>query len=346
MKDIDLTYPKAAPGRIPVIDELRGLAILLVLMYHIGGVTGFPNTFHGDLGVDIFVMLSGAALAMSNRPEEGGWAFLYRRLVRILPAYWIVLTAYAFANHYFLRYALNPQSLVVHYLCLHGFWGDRYILDFNDSFWFLALCFPLYVVFAMTRGLLDRMDKFLCIGFALSFIAAWVTFNLGQPATFIHLGLRPAIFFVGVPFGILLRKGIVRIPMTGWFAIAIILPLYAMFISNVLVAYTMCGFSLCIGYFAARVSSETADSSRLCGLLAFIGGYSYEIFLVHQPLIRNYNGYWQVWGREIGVPEAFAQAWGVVFGLALTWFISVRLHKVSALIAGKMLVKPALPKPG
>jgi peptidoglycan/LPS O-acetylase OafA/YrhL len=343
MNEITLTYPKAPAGRIPVIDELRGFAILLVVMYHICGETGAPNVLHGDLGVDIFVMMSGAALAMTDRPEEGAGSFLYRRLVRILPAYWIALTAYAFANHHFLRLPLDPVSLTVHYLCLHGLWGDRYLMDFNDSFWFLALIVLLYVLFAAMRRLLKRLDIFLCIGFVLSFIVALVTFHAQQAATFLHLGLRPTLFFVGVPFGILLRKGIVKVPMTAWFAVGIIVALYGMFISNVLVPYTMCGFSLCIGYFAARSSSERAGSGLPCRFMALLGVYSYEIFLVHQPLITNYNGYWQVWGRALGVPEEFASAWGVAVGLALTWFIAVRLRRVTDWIAARLLHPPAAP---
>jgi peptidoglycan/LPS O-acetylase OafA/YrhL len=343
LQNLVLTYPKVAPGRVQMLDELRGFAILLVLIYHVGGVTGYPNNVHGDLGVDIFVMLSGAMLAMSDRSDEGFWKFLYRRMVRIIPAYWIALTAYAIANHHFLGYRVDPKSLIVHYLCIHGMWGDSYLLDFNDSFWFLALAFILYVLFAFLRRLLGRLDILLCIGFVVSFLIAWVSFHEEQPATFVHLGLRPTAFFLGIPFGLLLKKGTLSIPMTGWFAVGIIVSLYGMFIGNMLVGYTMCGFSLCIGYFAARSSAEDAGNRRLCTALAWIGTYSYEIFLVHQPLIGNYNGYWQVYGRWLGIPEEFITQWGVVVGLALTAFASIYLHRFCGWVAG--ILTPRWPKP-
>lgn len=320
-----------------MIDELRGFAILLILVDHVCGVTGFPDILHGDLGVDIFVMLSGVALAMNDRPTEGTGNFLGRRLVRLLPAYWIALTVYAFANQHFLRIPVDAKSLIVHYLCLHGMWGDRYIVQYNDSFWFMALIVLLYVAFAAMRKLLDRMDIYLCIGLVLSFVTAVVTFKAGQPSTYVHLGLRPSIFFIGVPFGLLLRHGKVRIPMTVWLGIGVVASLYGMFAASVLVPYTMCGFSLLIGYFAARASVPALDSSRACRALGVLGLYSYEIFLIHQPLIREYNGYWQVVGRWIGIPEEFAQAWGIVMGLGLTWVLATRLHRLCHWISGRLL---------
>ena len=92
--------------------------------------------------------------------------------------------------------------------------------------------------------------------------------------------------------------------MTVWFAVGIIVTLYGMFIANVLVPYTMCGFSLCIGYFAARASSPALDSSNICKALGVVGVYSYEIFLIHQPLIREYNGYWQALGQALDTQSA------------------------------------------
>ena len=73
-----------------MLDELKGVAILLVVLYHAGGVLVWNNYLHGDLGVDIFVILSGLGLAMSSR-YGGAREFLTRRLWRIMPAYWIAL---------------------------------------------------------------------------------------------------------------------------------------------------------------------------------------------------------------------------------------------------------------
>ena len=65
---------------------LRGIAVLLVLFYHLNFV-GFGNGF---LGVDLFLVLSGylmANLAETTSPLE----FYKRRISRLLPAYLVTI---------------------------------------------------------------------------------------------------------------------------------------------------------------------------------------------------------------------------------------------------------------
>ena len=102
MASLEIKAPKLPKGRIDAFDELKGAAILLIVIYHAGGVLVWQNFFHGDVGVDLFVILSGMGLALGTRVESA-WSFLKRRLVRVMPAYWIVLTAYLIANTHFLQ---------------------------------------------------------------------------------------------------------------------------------------------------------------------------------------------------------------------------------------------------
>lgn len=98
----------AEPSRhAPGLDTLRALAILLVFSFHYphdGAPEWFESVAHfGWIGVDLFFVLSGfligrqllAPLAQGGRPRLG--AFCMRRLMRVLPAYWVVLAVYAFA---------------------------------------------------------------------------------------------------------------------------------------------------------------------------------------------------------------------------------------------------------
>lgn len=82
-------------GHSPALDGLRGLALILVLVYHFTGVGGpLPG---GWSGVDIFFVLSGfliTALLLDERRLHGRVAlarFYARRGLRLLPALFVML---------------------------------------------------------------------------------------------------------------------------------------------------------------------------------------------------------------------------------------------------------------
>lgn len=339
LDSLTLTYPKAAPGRVPVLDELRGLAILLVVTYHTCGVTGFPNYEHGELGVDLFVLLSGAALTLTNRPDEGWGRFLWRRLARLLPAYWIALTLFWLGGVHLLHRVHSPVEVLAHYLCIHPWWGDQYLLSISDSFWFLGLVVPLYAGFAVLRRFLHRLDLLVGVGLVLSFgLVCWIYYYYGMPALFVHVGLRPPIFFAGVILGALLRDGVARLPLTPWLGVGLLLTFYGMFFCGILVGYTIAGFSVFAVYFFARANAPAAGRRFLCRGLAWLGVYSYEIFLLHQPLIREYNEY--LWHRHLGhAPDPVQLALGVPAGLAAALVLAFGLHHFAGFIS--RLVSPA-----
>lgn len=92
-------------SRQPGLDLLRALAIVLVVFYH-AGIFGFslPHDIQrfGWIGVDLFFVLSGYLIAgQLIKPFARGQnpnlrRFFWRRALRILPAYLVVLAVYCF----------------------------------------------------------------------------------------------------------------------------------------------------------------------------------------------------------------------------------------------------------
>jgi len=94
--------------RLVAVDGLRGLAILMVTLYHLWGAAGAPGPpclrpwlLFGSAGVGLFFALSGFCLyyplaraTLAGRPWPTWSNFAQRRALRILPAYWVALLVF------------------------------------------------------------------------------------------------------------------------------------------------------------------------------------------------------------------------------------------------------------
>lgn len=123
--------PAARKRRFDELDGLRGVAIIMVTLYHIWGNAGTPDLGPlltpllgtGYLGVTWFFVVSGFLLtySLASAQAEGGarppWrSFAARRAMRILPpfyvacAVWIVMPLLAYG----IPITLNPLVAVSH----------------------------------------------------------------------------------------------------------------------------------------------------------------------------------------------------------------------------------------
>ncbi len=98
----------ARPSRLAPLDGYRALAAMLVVVCHAVLGSGAVNTVPtldanraSFFGVAMFFALSGYLLYepivgahLEGRPHLPAGRFLWRRLLRIMPLYWLVLTAY------------------------------------------------------------------------------------------------------------------------------------------------------------------------------------------------------------------------------------------------------------
>ena len=152
--------------RQPGLDLLRALAIIVVVIYH-AGIMGFPlpSRVHrwGWIGVDLFFVLSGyliggQLLAEVARSEHLNLARFYaRRVLRIMPAYFVILTIYfllpSWREYPDMAQPLWKFLLSVQNIALHGgtAFSHAWSLAVEDQF-YLALPFILLVLFWRPRG--------------------------------------------------------------------------------------------------------------------------------------------------------------------------------------------------
>lgn len=180
----DATSDSVLQGRFTFIDGLRGVAALGVLLFHgymvLGG--GEPtqhvsmNDFvpqaillafrNGDLGVQIFFVLSGFVIAHSIRgaavtPGYFG-NFALRRSIRLDPPYWsaiALVAAIKFGSNFVLtdRVAVIDWTLpqvVSNLLYIHGPMGYDGIIRVS---WTLWLEIQFYVIFVLLVGVSQRV---------------------------------------------------------------------------------------------------------------------------------------------------------------------------------------------
>lgn len=99
---------KRGAGFVQGFDGLRAIAALLVIVVHTGVVSGFTYRYpsvgqyfaRGEIGVSVFYLISGfllyrpfVAAAFTDAPAPPTGRYLWRRALRILPLYWVVLAA-------------------------------------------------------------------------------------------------------------------------------------------------------------------------------------------------------------------------------------------------------------
>ena len=101
----------ASPQRILEFDGLRGLAVLMVLIFHYGnnppyGIGVLSKIFlrlldWGEPGVDLFFVLSGCLITNilldTKRSEHYFYFFYMRRALRILPLYYVAVMVFFWA---------------------------------------------------------------------------------------------------------------------------------------------------------------------------------------------------------------------------------------------------------
>ena len=193
--------------QIPELDGLRGLAIVLVLFFHLTGDS--PKDFgylsavywafaYGWAGVDLFFVLSGflitgILLATKDSPEYFS-TFYARRVLRIFPLYFL-----AVALFFYVELPLRAGHLPIFYVMrAEQIWYWTYLVNWRDAsghmigalghFWSLSIEEQFYLAWPLAIWLAPRRRiPMLCIGVIVISFTLRLVFDLtGASVEFIH----------------------------------------------------------------------------------------------------------------------------------------------------------------
>ena len=276
-------------SRVVSIQYLRGLAAMLVVIYHIGHImpqTGviFPL---GTIGIDIFFAISGFIIWVTGRnltPSQ----FLRRRLIRLVPLYWAVTLLLA------LGLLIGPASLdwskLWHSLAFlahtpnggNGLWPKPILsvgwtLNLEVFFYAcmaLALFAPQWARLAVLTALLGGI---VTVGFLIQADAgSWLHF---------YTSSFMAEFLIGVCLGVLWTSNLIpafkiqNILLLA--ACSFILAFMPLEHTNRLVAF---GSFVTLLVLLFLMAEPVLRTQRLRFLHA-LGDASYSLYLTHLPVI-------------------------------------------------------------
>jgi peptidoglycan/LPS O-acetylase OafA/YrhL len=302
-----------APSRIPQLDGLRAIAILLVLVTHFWS---YPAGFEpinrlartGWAGVDLFFVLSGfliTRILLDARDSPRYYRdFFARRVLRIFPPYYallgvvfILLPLHGTSPE--LQAVVRDWPLYVGYLAnvalvLHGW--QLFPLDIT---WSLAIEEQFYILWPFVvrrlplRGLLLVLAGMVVV-VPLIRTVAWLGLGVGWMATHMLTFFRLDSLAMGGLVALALRRGLLGGPALRRVALSVLAmvgPLLLLLIEtdrfrrDSLLAGTI-GYSLLAIFFGALLVCCLLAGSHLPRLLSSpalrrIGVVSYGIYIVH-----------------------------------------------------------------
>ncbi len=324
---INLT-PWVVPGRrIGVIDELRGIAICLVIFYHCGGVLGIENRVHGEIGVDIFLMMSGFTLAMAA-PAASLRQFLFRRFSRIYPTYWLALGITLLIQYKIYGFKRSWENIWQHVVGIHGFSRLAYFADIVDAFWFISMILAAYLVFGLIRRHLENLSLVIAVAGFLTAFASYMYIWNQHAGGLISLAVRIPSFFVGVIAGQLLGRGTGELRFNLLLGFGLICFYYQTFFLSIANNYTLPAVGIITAWIGIRALVAKVPAGRfLLGATAFLGLISYEVYLFHQPMVRDYNVYFCTRVLGYTAPSFRQLLIGILVAIPLTLVVSWAVHK-------------------
>ena len=313
--------------RILWLDALRGLAILLVLLFHFStryeekyplhGFTGsmFLKFTFGWIGVHLFFMISGFIIYLTIQQKNGPIDFLVARLSRLLPPFWgaialILLLEFIHAPLFGVQGRYDFATTIFNIMMI----PDILHVSFLDgAFWSLFVEVKFYIFFAILWKLIDlrkSMTFYVSYGILLllaSFHNIVVRVPLGEHFDYF------LIFWTGIAACKVLYE---KMPVWVYALIT------ALTTASTLGLYTN-GPELVIGIpifsslfiIHAHISQKSPNFTKMFSPLSRLGRISYSYYLIHQPvgyLILGAAASLAI-NRYVGIIAAIGACYGIAW---------------------------------
>jgi peptidoglycan/LPS O-acetylase OafA/YrhL len=304
-------------GRLFFLDGLRGIAAMMVVLFHLVGRTSAHwVTSRGYLGVAIFFVLSGFVIAMvvGERKVSPGFLgrFVTRRALRLDPPYWTSLVIsiglmYLATQFGVAKDAVSAPQVLAHLFYVQDLFGFTAI---SEVYWTLCLeiQFYLFLIVLLWIGR-QRVSSW---DFRVLLVALMVLSLLEQARI---TDLMPRGLFVPYWFGF--SAGAI----TYWTAAGRLPAWFLLFTSLLLIAFipfahgdwfAVTALTAGLLYLAFRLRKMDVWLTGRIG--QFLGKTSYSLYLFHplmgwsaQSLAVRYMNQWGA--LAVGIAVSVGSAW-------------------------------------
>lgn len=287
--------------------EQMGAAMLFVILFHVALDRGDP--FYGlrrcgNVGVDIFLFLSGVGLWFSWVKTPDVLRFYRRRLLRIVPTWLVVATAFYLPDYLGARrFSHSLVDLIGDITINWDFW-----LHDELTFWYVPAIMALYLVAPWYMRLVQSRPVYRWLPLLMVIWCVMVQWVLPIHHAVGHIEIfwsRVPIFFIGINFGEMVRT---RRHLPGeavWLLLITFLMTFGtclyleqvrhghfpLFVERMLyIPFTVCTV-LVMNRIFRRMPQWVNSSFR------FVGALSLEAYLIHIHFVLVYVqpyhlGYW------------------------------------------------------
>jgi peptidoglycan/LPS O-acetylase OafA/YrhL len=276
----------------------------------------------GYVGVHLFVMLSGLGLALGCAENMTFTAFLKRRALKIVPAFWISVAFFALMA-WATGFPFSAGQILERMFLLTTFHPANFFI-IDSPLWCLAVFFQMYLIFLPLRRIIVRYGlpallPLAAVDFlwrAFTGMPRMVEWNeyFGHTLAFNWL----AVFGLGIWIGNELRqRGEIAVPAPAVAAAVLVAIPVAVMGAFSIFAYpaldTALGLLITVFAFAAfRVASGT----MVARVFAAVGIVSFPLYLYHRPLVTKIVHIWS--NHHAALPP-------VSLGFALAALLTVAL---------------------
>ena len=308
---------------------LMGISALLIAFFHCysykfgSGWLGdillyFRKT--GNIGVDIFLILSAIGLYFSFSKNNNLSNFYKKRFVRILPSFLIVGTIYYLYRGIGIKDFINNMLLISFYI------------DGNRDFWYFSLIIVLYLLYPILHRIIDEYDLYgllslLSITILGTVLLCNVNYELYQR---IEIALtRVPIFLLGIYLGkSVLNKE--EIPVWNMLLFLMIFIVSNIFLFSfhfkyyIFVRYIYGFLALSIVFLISYLYS-VINSKLFIKIFEYFGLYSMELYLIFEKLALEVRKVYRVHNNFIFYTIIFI----------ITMILSIIVKKICDLLTRK-----------